>query len=83
MKAKTNPFKTKVCITISNKDAALKRPVSFVIRKVFLILFCTVYIGVTGIRRFCGISAYLMTDRLSAELSEQKARLALAAGGQH
>jgi len=82
MKVRANPFKTKVCVTVSN-NAASKRPVSFVINKFLLTVFCIVFVGTAVTGTYAGISAYLMVDRLSADLAEQKARqsLALAAAG--
>lgn len=78
MKTRVNPFKSKICITISTKDAAFKKPACFVVRKVFLYAFCFVFFCVVGAGVYAGVSAYLAVDKLSAALSEQEARQSLA-----
>ena len=81
MKTRVNPFTAKVCITISTKDVARKKPVCIVVRKFLLVAVCIIFIIVFGASAYAGISAYLAVDKLSAALGEQEANqnLALAA----
>lgn len=77
MKTRANPFKSRICITISTKDAAFKKPACFVVRKVFLYAFCFVAFCVVGAGAYAGVSAYLEVDKLNAALREQEARQSL------
>ncbi len=74
MKTRANPFKAKVCITISTKDIARKQPVCIVVRKVLLYAVCFIFIMVFGASAYAGFSAYFALDKLSAALGEQEAK---------
>ncbi len=81
MKHRKNPLKEKICITISSKDIAQKRPVCFVMRKIFLIGAGFVFICAVGFSAYAGISAYIKMDKLSSAVSglEAERNVALAA----
>lgn len=78
MKSRFNPFKEKICITISSRDGAHKKPVYFVVRKIFVLVFGLVFIGVVGFGAYSGISAHLAMDKLSAAISEKEAEQSVA-----
>lgn len=81
MKSHINPFREKICITISSKDLARKKPVCFVVRKIFLLAAGFVLICAVGFSAYAGISAYVRMDKLSAAMTDMEAErnVALAA----
>lgn len=81
MKNRMSPFKEKICITISSKSIAQKKPVCIVIRKFFLLVAGFVFICAVGFSAYAGISAYVEMNKLSSAVNglEAERNVALAA----
>ena len=75
MKKKSNPFNQSISITMSSPDQALKKPVSFKIKKFIAFLLVFLFIAVIGAACFAGISAYLSVGELKDTISDLRLSL--------
>ncbi len=78
MNSRFNPFKEKICITVSSKDFALKKPVCIVVRKIFLLAVGFVIVCAIGFSAYVGINAYIRMDKLNLAMNDMETQRNIA-----